>query len=129
MELGLLYGLISGINFNMPLQIGRLDRTIKIIKRSSTKNLMGEPSLIESVRHEALPCRVVPVKASERFNHHRDMATKINNFRVRFISDIEATDLVEYEGEKYDIRGIIPGGTRQREWLDILGEAFETVGV
>lgn len=112
----------------MPLQVGRLDRRIKIIQRAQTQNAMGEPSLVESTRYDNVPCRIMPIRATERFKNDRDMATKVNTFRIRYLSGIQATDLVEYENEKYDIRGITPMGTRQREWIDILGEAFETKG-
>ena len=112
----------------MPLQVGRLDRRLKIIQRAQTQNAMGEPTLVETTRYDNVPCRVMPVKASERFKHDRDMATKVNTFRIRYISGIQSTDLIEYEDEKYDIRGIMPMGTRQREWIDLFAEAFETAG-
>jgi SPP1 family predicted phage head-tail adaptor len=112
----------------MPLQVGRLDRRIKIIERAQTANAMGEPSLVETTRYNNVPCRIMSIRATERFANDRDMATKVNTFRIRYLSGIKATDLVEYENEKYNIRGISPMGTRQREWIDILAEAFETVG-
>lgn len=112
----------------MPLQVGRFDRRLKIIARAQTANAMGEPSLIESTRYDRVPCRVMPVKSDERFANARDMATKINTFRIRYLSGIQSTDLIEYENEKYDIRGIMPMGTRQREWIDLYAEAFETAG-
>jgi head-tail adaptor len=112
----------------MPLQVGRLDRRLRIIQRATTQNAFGEPSLAETTRIDNVPCRVMPVKASERFANDRDMATKVNTFRIRYISGVQATDLIEYENEKYNIRGIMPMGTRQREWIDLFAEAFETVG-
>lgn len=113
----------------MPLQVGKLDRRIKIIQRSKTLNAMGEPTLTESVRVDNVPCRIMPMRVSEMYMNERDMAKKVNVFRIRYIAGIEATDLVEFENEKYDIRGLTPKGTRLREFIDIFAEAFETESV
>lgn len=112
----------------MPLQVGRLDRRVEIIRVTFENDDYGQPVPTETVLKK-VPAMVWPTKFSERFESGRDMATKVNTFRIRYFDDLLATDFIRYNGDKYAIRGIAPRGTRNREFLDILGEAFETAGL
>lgn len=113
----------------MPLNVGRLDRRINIIARANTLDSAGQPTETETTRYENIPAMILTVRAEEKFNFNRDMATKVNTFRIRYREGILSTDMIQYNNDKYAIRGITPKGTRNREYIDILGEAFETPGI
>jgi SPP1 family predicted phage head-tail adaptor len=113
----------------MPLNVGRFNVYLTIVNPAQSLNAAGQPTLVESTVAQNVPAVRLPVRVNERFQASRDMAAKLYKYRLRYRTDLQATYKVIEGGSKFDIRGIMPGGVRGREYIEILCEAFETLGV
>jgi len=98
--------------------IGKLDRFIKILSISKSRDESGQVVLTTSLFHEAFAA-INPVIGRERFAAEREMAIRSYKFLIRYKDGLTEEMIVEFEGEEYDIVGLAPMGNRNRHWLEI----------
>lgn len=87
------------------------------------KNSTGEVETTGWTTFKTLWCRVVPMTATERFKAAEVHASKVSKFWVRWMSGIETTMRIYFDGKYYRITGISEVG--RRDYLEIVAEALD----
>lgn len=108
--------------------IGKLDRFIRILEITKTRDEAGQPVITTDLFHEAFAA-VNPMIGRERFQSGREMAIRSYKFMIRYIDGVDEEMIIEYEGEEYDIVGLAPMGNRNRHWLEISCQYRRETGV
>jgi len=110
------------------VQIGKMDRIIRILNISKTLDSVGQPQITTSLFHKAF-AYVVPRLGKEIFIDGREMAVRTYKFKIRYKEGVHEEMRVEYEGEQYDITNIAPLGDRNRHFLEITAEYRKETGI
>ena len=101
---------------------GRLDRRVKLLRATVTYNAMNEP--VETFTHVATVfANVNYMRDLEKYDSDAVRAEKMAKFVIRWRTDINEKDRVEYDGKTYKIRGVTEMG--RREMLELLTEYTE----
>jgi len=104
------------------MRVGRMDRRITLQTNMPAQDAYGEP--IEAWSDIATVwASVAPKSATERFESDQEHAQAQTEFRVRWRAGIDAADRITYNGQVYDITGVIELG--RREGLLITGVVKE----
>lgn len=98
---------------------GKLDRRITIEQVTLAQNAMGEPVETWAPFAEVWT-DVRPMTATERFESDARHSARVSNFRIRYLTGIDPTMRISYEGLSWRILGIAELG--RREGLDVTAE-------
>lgn len=105
------------------LEAGKLDRLIEIQRPIKTKSSMaGEVTtwkLFKTVWAEK-----IPVRASERFTGGQMQASKIEQFRIRYLPGLTSSMRILWGGQYYRITGI--DEFERGESMEIIAEFLES---
>lgn len=103
---------------------GKLDR-YALIERISSRSQDDTGAVIEnwSVRYPRVPVQVVEASAEEFIRAYGASEDHVVLFRCRFISDIELSDRLTFEGMVYSIVSIRPLGRRRDMELRAVAQA------
>lgn len=102
------------------MNVGRLDRRIRIERPTTAQDLFGEPVPTWGVL-DTVWAQVEPLKGSERFVAQQASAEVDTRFTVRWRDDIDATMRIVYEDAVYDIDSVIEIG--RHEGLEIMAKS------
>ena len=89
----------------MPLEAGRLDRVIQIQRPTKTKTAMGGETIAWTLFKEVY-AEKVPVRASERFLAGQIQASKVEQFRIRYLPGLVSSMRIKFADQYYRILGI-----------------------
>jgi len=107
------------------LRAGLLQQRITIKKKVVSRGSGGGERISYVPRYEDVPAMVSPVKAHERFLAHRDLAVRTYRMKMHFMKGVKHDDIVVYNEEEYDIKGITEGGLNLRHEMELLCEIKE----
>ena len=102
--------------------IGQMDREIVIESPSSSLNSLNEP-IVTWGTFASVWAWVKPMTARERFASDALRASRVSNFRIRWLSGVLPTMRIRFDGEIYRILGLSEVG--RRRFLDITAETFK----
>jgi len=102
------------------LRSGRLDRRIKLQRKTVVENSYGEP--IETwVDLATVWAEYLPARSVERYAATQMMAEVDTRWRIRYRTDLTPIDRLSYAGRLYDVTGVVEMG--RREGLEIYSKA------
>jgi len=108
----------------MGQRAGKLDRQIVIQTfTSAAANEFGEQTKTWQT-FATVWAELKPIRARERFQSTVLRAEKAQIFCIRYLSGLEATMRISYDGLFWNIRGITEIG--RREMFEVIAEAEET---
>lgn len=87
------------------LEAGKLDRQIEIQKPTKSKSGMGGETITWKI-FKRVWAEKVPVRASERFIGGQMQASKVDQFRIRYLSGLTTSMRILFAGQYYRILGI-----------------------
>lgn len=110
----------------MNVNPGELDKKIKIIKATESKNDNGFLSLSREVFKK--PWASVSQKsANESFKANSELATSQKRFLIRYIPGITYDMIIEYNAQEYDIK-YIHDYEDKHEYVEIIAELRDANG-
>ncbi|HON00634.1 MAG TPA: phage head closure protein [Acidobacteriota bacterium] len=102
------------------MRSGRLDRRIKLQRKTVVENSYGEP--IETwVDLATVWAEYLPARSVERYAATQMMAEVDTRWRIRYRTDLTPIDRLSYAGRLYDVTGVVEMG--RREGLEIYSKA------
>jgi len=101
---------------------GRLDRRVKIFKRTLSKSSSGQ-SIETFAELFEVWARLLPVSAGELVKSESIHAKQTVIWELRYRKGIEETYQLRYEGKIYKITGVQE--TKRRELLQLTTELYE----
>ena len=109
-------------------EIGRLDRFIEIYEPQKTLDAAGQEQIEWVLFHDAF-ARPNAITGKERWMSGREINKRTVRFIIRYFDGIHEEMIVRYEGEDYDIIGVLPIGNRNRRFLEITTEYRRETGI
>jgi len=109
------------------VRAGKLEHLISIQEELTSQDDSGQEIKTYVERRKAWG-NVLPMRGQEKFMSGREMATIVYKFRIRWFDSLLPTDFLLYNGQMFDIININPGGTKNREYFDVLGQVLESDG-
>lgn len=103
------------------MRAGKLDRRIVLQAFTTTQDGYGEENESWST-FATVWAQVMPFTGRERFVADQVSGEADTRFRIRWRSDIDVTQRIVYDGDTYDIEGVIEIG--RHEGLEILAKAL-----
>jgi head-tail adaptor len=110
---------------------GRLNRLVTIRSRGTNLNSLGEPD--HTVFSDVITtwAEKSTVRTVERFVDSSDKPFQVVTFRMRYRTGLDIDMVLEHEGYRYDIEGLVPMGQRRRKYIMVTavrGEKTDSVG-
>lgn len=103
------------------MQAGKLDRQISLLHYSQTKDSAG--GIVESYSSYATVwASVQDLRGSQMFAAQQVNSAITTKFRIRYRTDVLATDRIEWKGRQFDIVGA-PIELGRNEGLELVGKA------
>lgn len=96
---------------------GRLDNRIKFRTKGTTLDAYGEPNLEELTDFATVWAELMSISPFEKSLAGSDQALQMTRFRIRYRNDLHEDMAIDWNGYRYDIRGIEPSGNHNKEWL------------
>ena len=106
----------------MTFEVGKLDRRIELQEPIETRDTTGDVITTYSTVY-TVPCAVENFKSAERFSSEQIRSSRVRDFRMRYLTNIEENWQIRYEGSDFRILAIDEIG--RREGLKITAEALE----
>lgn len=105
---------------------GRLDQQVALLRRELGTSASGSGLGVEEfVRVTTVWAEVKPLRGGESTVAGGDRAVTTYQFRIRYRDALDETWRLEWRGQQYDIREVLPGGQRLREYLEIQATATD----
>ncbi len=98
---------------------GRLSKRILFRAKGTTRDDYGEPNSESLTDFVTVYAEEMGISAMEKFSSTADFAFQVRKFRIRFRTDLNEDMVIDFNGGRYDIKGIEPAGRNNREWLII----------
>ncbi|RMD51895.1 head-tail adaptor protein [Candidatus Parcubacteria bacterium] len=104
----------------MALAAGRLDRKISIEKPTVTQDANSGEVTHTWTLVQKVWAQVTPIRSKEKFLFPRELGVLTNKFTIRYLSGIDETYRIVYDGKNWDILSIEEIG--RNEGLVIVAE-------
>ena len=92
--------------------IGKMDQMISIERKTFLADAMG--GTVETWAHVYSVWAMVKAKAGrEVVDQGRTNATFVVNFTIRALADLSEVDRIVWNGDRYNIRGVLRASTRE----------------
>ena len=101
----------------MAISIGQLDRRLVIQQVSVVQNSFGEEDETWTTLATVFGQRR-DVTGREIFTGGRDQAEGLTRFVIRYRSDVNERNRISYDGNIFEIEGVVELGRKQ--WLELL---------
>lgn len=102
------------------MKIGKFDRRITIEQPTETRNAANEKVKKSWSTFKSAYAEIVDQRGDEKFAAAQTSAQMARIFRVRYTTGITEQMRIQFDGKVYNIKSIVGGGTRNREYLDIM---------
>lgn len=106
------------------MRAGSLAERVALKRLDTHTSSSGTGERVEEwVTVATVPAQVDPTGGSEGVAGAQRAAETQISVRIRFRGDLLQTWRLEWRGQRYDIKTVLPGGHRLREWLDMVATA------
>jgi SPP1 family predicted phage head-tail adaptor len=100
------------------MRAGQFDRVIQIWRLTEIgRDPIFNTPVLEWNSVHTIRARATFLRAAERIGAGQEFAVKELRFTTRYFDDLQATDVIRFDGQNYDVEGIAEIG--RREGLEI----------
>lgn len=100
---------------------GELDQVIQVLREVKAPDGLGGSITVETVVFPNVRAKIKPANPNERHQFDQTQVVETAIFVLRYREDILATDVIEWRGRRFNIRGL-PSVNYRSRFIEIPAE-------